>query len=279
MESNGAAYVDLGGLLYFRRSDLQAATDVWKRAHGHVPAATWLALSQRITQVQRDQLIERGFIARYSEHFDIRFQESSEADLTRIGDILEAAYARLSEQLDSPPARLTVLVYSEAELRRVYGQRDWALGFYDGRIRLGLNDLTAAHLEDIAAHELGHAFLHHRYGDRVPTWLHEGYAQLQERGRVESAETRHIEEGILSRTLWVPLKWLDRRFEQPSGTEDIARAYVQARVVVERLVSRHGMAAFRRFLEQLSEGRAAPEAYDQAFAPARWSMADQGLLE
>jgi tetratricopeptide (TPR) repeat protein len=277
--ANGVAFARLGDLLYLRRGQIEQAVVAWRQAHKVAPGDARHALANRITQAERDALIERQFSARASAHFDLRVEPPAKLADSPIEEWLEGAYGRLEHALGQGVPRLSVIVYSERTLRRVYNQRDWALGFYDGRIRLRVDETTAPYLPDMIAHELAHAFLHHLYGDRLPVWIHEGYAQLQERPRALSTQEERMETSVRTRTGWVPLKWLDRRFLQPSGTEDIARAYVQARLVVSELVSRHGQAAFQAFLSQLAQGAAIEEAYNTAFAPSTWAKADQGIFE
>ena len=278
--TNGMAWLLLGDVLYLKRNDLPRALTSWKRAHGKVPQAVWPAVANRIAQAERDQLLERHFASRTTAHFTIRFHELVAAHGEHLERLLEAAYARLAGQFGTGPKQLTVLIYSEQDLQRVYyRQRDWALGFYDGRIRLALPELGHADLEDLIAHELAHAFLHDQYGESLPIWVHEGYAQLQERAHELSREEARIQEGLTSRSLWLPLKWLDRHFEQPSSQEDIARAYAQARMVIKNLVTHYGMERFKIFLTALSHGTEVKTAYDMAFAPSRWLKADQGIFD
>ena len=276
--SNGRALVSLGDVLYLTQSDIPGALQAWRQANGKVPAGVWPSVANRISQAQRDQLVERTFTSRRTAHFDIRLDPSTAMDLAGLEQRLEAAYARLARELGQGPSRLTVLVYSERDLRRLYYQRDWTIGFYDGRIRLCLDDLDQEDLVDLMAHELAHAFLRSAYGT-IPIWIHEGYAQAQESARARGPEALRIEQGVNARTLWIPLKWLDRHFAQPSGSDDIMRAYVEARLVVRELIARYGMERFRAFLAQLSTGASVEAAYDQAFAPSRWARADQGVFD
>ncbi len=277
--TNGIAFARLGDLLYLRRGEMAKAIEAWRQAHAHVPSAARPALANRITQAQRDALIERQFIGHQTAHFDLRFEHATDADVSGLEGLLEKAHERLSRALGQDPVRLTVIIYTARDLRRIYNQRDWAIGLYDGRIRLRVDDMVQPYLPDVVAHELTHAFLHHLYGDLLPIWVHEGYAQFQERERPRSPEETRVEDGMKARTLWVPLKWLDRRFVQPSGIDDIIRAYVQARLVVRELVTRHGDEQFRAFLSELSRGTAVDAAYDHAFAPSTWARADQGHFD
>ena len=277
---NGIALIRLGDLAYLTGDEMAVAVTCWKRAYGNVPTAQWHAVSARIAQAERDQRIERGFALEQTPHFDLRLQSGSvDQRLTSLKEALEQAYERLALALGDAPTRITVILYTEGEFQRVSGTRDWAIGLYDGRIRLRWNEIGTPLEPLLIAHELAHAFLHHAYGHHLPLWIHEGYAQFQEGASPRSPDQLRLEERVRARTQWVPLKWLDERFTQPSGRDDIQGAYVQARVVVEGLVKRYGMDHFKRFLQQLGAGRPIEAAYDQAFAPARWVRADQGIFD
>ena len=276
---NGPAWAQLGELRYFRQSDLSGAIEAWRRAVEVAPPEIARALADRITRAQRDQVIERGYAALTSPHFDVRFEQASSAKVDLLTQLLEEAYTELSQELGVGPQRLTVIIYTGRDLHRVATQRDWAIGFYDGRLRLRVDELTAPVLPDLVRHELAHAFLQFRFGRHLPVWVHEGYAQLHESPHPQPLEIIRIEEGIRSRTSWIPLKWLDRRFQQPSGGDDVLRAYAESRLVMRQLIDRHGLDAVKRFLQLLGQGTAVEAAFDQAFAPSRWSRADQGLFD
>ena len=275
---NSVALARLGDVAYFQRSNFSDAIAYWKRASGGLPAPERRALVDRIAQAQRDAAIEQGFTSQHTEHFDIRLSHSGAADLAALGQRLEAAYTALAGALGGGPSSITVIVYTERGMRRTYYQRDWALGFYDGRLRLLEREVAGDLAPMMIAHELAHAFLHHAYGPALPTWVHEGFAQLQEAGRPWSAEERRLEEAVASGSGWVPLKWLDSHFSKPSNREDVWRAYVEARLVVGALIRRRGIAHFKQFLGDLAKGRPVDKAYDAAFSPDRWAETDRPFV-
>ena len=170
-------------------------------------------------------------------------------------------------------------MYPSQDLHRLYYQRDWALGFYDGRLRLQAQEYAEADLRMIVGHELAHAFLQHRYGPAVPVWVHEGFAQLAEAGRPRSDEEQRLERAVRDRTAWVPLEWLDQRFLQPADATDVLRAYTEARVAIGALAQRQDGAPLRQFLDALGNGRPVEDAFTDAFAPLTWAKANQGILE
>jgi tetratricopeptide (TPR) repeat protein len=269
----GAAYVRLGDLAFFRRSAFSDAIRYWKQAGGNVSPSEWRAVADRISQAQRDAVIERDFVSQATEHFDIRMARDGTTDLDALAGQLEATYAALATQLGGGPPMIPVIVYAERDIRRTYNQRDWALGFYDGRLRLLGRELAAGGSGWLLAHELAHAFLHHAYPSISLIWVHEGFAQLQE-NRPVSDDERELERAVAGGGAWVPLKWLDRRFTHPSRRDDVVHAYVQARLVVEALITRHGIEKFQAFLRELAQGAEAGAAFDKTFAPDRWAGTD-----
>ena len=278
--TNGAALVLLGNHAYMTQTDLTTAIEWWKRAFGHIPSEQWQMIATRIAQAERDRALERHFIEATSAHFRLRFEQPEAApQIATLGRVLESAYARLAATLGSAPPRLTVIVYTGQDFQRVVGRRDWAVGLYDGRIRFRLDEIGAEYAPQILAHELAHAALAQTYGAHLPIWIHEGFAQSQEPPKPLTERQQALLTSIRTRTAWVPLKWLDRRFEQPSNLEDVERAYVQARWVVETLMQRYGVSRFQQFLAALAGGAPIERAFDQTFAPLSWARADQGGFE
>ena len=272
---DGGVLVRLGDLSYFQRSAFDEAVAAWKRALPLLPPEARRAITDRISQAERDRQVERAYTPVATPHFDIR---ATVPPPEMFGRLLEEEYARLTTQLGGGPGRITVIVYPVDDLHRLYYQRDWAIGFYDGRLRLQAREYEAGELRMLIGHELTHAFLQHLYGPAVPVWVHEGFAQLVEAGRPRSDEEQRLEHAVRDRTAWMPLEWLDRRFLQPADATDVLRAYTEARVVVEALADR-GDEPLQRFLQRLGEGRSVEDAFADAFAPLTWAKANQGNLE
>ena len=277
--TNWQALARLGELRYVTQGDLGLVLDAWKRAYAHMPTAQRDVVAKRIAQAERDQTIERTFSSHGTAHFAIRFDSPQHApDAESVGEALEQAYGAIKQRMGAGPSQVHVILYSGSDFQRVSGRRDWAVGLYDGRIRLRLEEAQSPFAPQLVAHELAHAFLATGYGPRLPTWVHEGFAQSQEPEGPQNQRYETLLPGLTSRTAWIPLKWLDRRFAQPSNLEDVERAYAQSRYVVDRLIKQHGMDRFQNFLSQLKSGRSVDAACESAFS-IRWARLDQGLFE
>ena len=278
--ANAKALLLLGDLAYSTKDDLSAALLLWKKALPGVPSNHRQSLLDRISQAERDVAIEKGFQAVQTEHFQIRFEGQAEPEhLSQLSGVLEEWYGRLKANLGSGPSHVGVIVYAGDNFKRIAGRQDWTLGLYDGRIRLRLEDIGTGLMVPIIAHELAHAFLREKFGPRVPVWVHEGFAQAMEPARPLTPREEEVQQGIISRNSWVPLKWLDKRFQQPSHLEDVERAYAQSKWAVSRLLERFGIPKFRQFLGEVSAGKPMEKAFDQAFAPLAWGRADAGNFD
>ena len=277
---NGQAWLRLGDLQYVERHDFPAAIQAWRRARGHLSAEQERVLADRLQRVERDAAIERGWPTYETAHSYIRVQGSTDAAMARtVGDLLEAAYQRLVPLTPSAPAKVSVIVYTDRTFARVSGGRDGALGLYDGRLRIRGDEVATDRAAALVTHELAHAFLRQAYGAHLPTWIHEGFAQAVEPDYATGSRERTLRDDAAHQRQWIPLAWLDRHFQQPTNAEDLWRAYAEARVVVAWLLKRYGAVPFTAFLQQLAQGRPVEAAFDQQFAPARWSRVNHGIWD
>ena len=277
--ANGPAWVLLGDLRYLKQNDSPQAIQAWQKALPLAPSPVSRALADRIARAERDLKIERGYAAKSTTHFIIRVQEGRLFDLDALGRLLEESYAQLASELGAGPEQLAVIVYTEEALKRVSAQRDWAIGLYDGKLRLRGDELVASLLPDLVRHELAHAFLHRLYGSGLPVWVHEGYAQSHESEQAAALRPASMDAALKARTSWIPLKWLDGHFQQPSSHEDLMQAYAESRLVVEQIIRRQGLAKFKDFLAALQQGQESDTAFDAVFNPWRWSRFEQGIFD
>lgn len=275
--TNAAARVHLGDIYYIDRDENEQALHYWREAFSLTSGLERVSIEQRLNQAERDQKLERGYQETATEHFLIRFPETvSQTDLDAFAKLLEDSYAALAAELGPLTNRVTVIIYPENSFERVAGRKDWAIGLYDGKIRLRADELNTDLPLFILPHELAHAFLRGHFGAALPQWLNEGFAQAQEPDRRLSPEEKRLRDRVLSRNLWVPLDWLDRRFETPSNQEDVDAAYMQSKIAVSRLVEDYGLGDLRAFMQRLANGESVEAAFDASFRSAKWSRFSRG---
>jgi hypothetical protein len=170
----------------------------------------------------------------------------------RLDDALDEA-ARLTQT----PRRdqLYAVAYRDrSELLAVTCVPSWAIGVYDGTLRLALDTMQNERNKD---RELRHEALHAQLGPVVsgaPRWWDEGLAQyFEDHGKLG---WNGAFAAMLRNKTYIPFKSLEGTFFVFEGTQDAALAYEQSHAMVQLLVDRQGEAVIARAVEALKSGAA-----------------------
>jgi hypothetical protein len=125
--------------------------------------------------------VEIEFEAATSDHFVASFPRAGRSS-DAIGDvlaILEWARSEIAGEIGIASMRIVpVVVYEGAQFEAATDKPHWALGLYDGKIRLAIDsyDTRPEAFEIALAHEYVHALTHEYTGTRLPAWFREGLA-------------------------------------------------------------------------------------------------------
>jgi hypothetical protein len=248
------AAILLGQALY-RDGQVAQATATYEQALVHAPDHPDLV--DALSRWQLEVVTEAPFDTLRGAHFEIRHLPSDGNLAARALQVLEARHARLGEELGiSDLRRIEVVLYSKEQFTAVTKLPAWAVGIYDGRIKvpLGGRSPSVPELARVLEHELVHAIVAAVAGPTVPAWLNEGLATALERdGGVSAAE-------VGGPAASGPADGLPRGFHTLIPAE--ARvAYGASTRAVRRLLDQHGLAAVVRVLRGI--GRGLP--FDEAF--------------
>lgn len=200
-----------------------------------------------LEKVERERRAESEFRRDTSPHFLVKYRAADGETRRRVVRHLETAWERLGAQLHyRPVARLTVVLYEEAQFRDVTRVHRGVTGLFDGKIRLPVGGALPpdASLERLVVHEYAHAAIHDLSRGRAPRWLQEGLAQV-------------LEGAVAERGLRAPGTLTVAALEALVDDADPARAragYDIALWVVEDLLNRRGMGAMRDLLVRLGRG-------------------------
>src|SRR5262245_34272608 len=170
------------GEVYYAQDKLREAIASWKTALqlGEDPV-----ISNRLKKAEEEAGAHNELGVLQSAHFILRYDRKvSDYRLGQeILDSLERAYRQLAYELPFyPPATVTVILYADQAYFDVTRAPRWTGAIFDGKIRLPVKGLSAVtpQLNNILSHELTHSFVNSLAGSGCPTWLNEGFAQLQE---------------------------------------------------------------------------------------------------
>lgn len=273
---NGPAWFLMGDIAYLQQSRFKEALEYWGKAYPLAPDYIQKQITVRQSRAKLDQHVERGYESVATAHFDIRFEKGTNREQAeQTGQFLEAEYQKLASELQIQPAKMTVIIYGKEGFDRFSGGHDETLGLYDGRIRMSGQYMNTPYEKTVLSHELAHAFLHHAFGNQLPVWIQEGYAQYYESERVLTPEEERIKKELQAGQGWIPLKWLDRKFLQPSGVEEVTRAYLESRMVVGHLIKKEGAGSFLEFLKKVSQGTPMKAAFESSFKTS-WNDMEYG---
>lgn len=258
---NEYAFELLGDIAYYNQ-ELDEAEKEWRQAFKLSRAER---LAKKLEKLKREQPIEAKLEDYPSERFIIRY-EGSGKDLEGydVRELLREAYRAVSQDFGYYFKRkIVVLLYTEADYKRVTEVPYWSAGLYDGKLRVpaykrGLRDTD---LERIIRHELTHAFVFELSAGKAPVWLNEGLAEF-EANKVSPIDTSFFYKALKNNVLLV----FEEFFKDPKELKDPASVslfYQQSFMLVSYLVERYRMYKIKELLQEFAKGTPFDEAFDK----------------
>ncbi|PNU19299.1 hypothetical protein C2E25_13220 [Geothermobacter hydrogeniphilus] len=270
IDDQQAGVWQLLGRVDYLTNRLEKAIDAWRRALELDPGNT--SLQAMLAKARREAQVESGMEQSYTSSFVLSYDAAGDPDLgAELLDVLHQAYVELGGNLDVYPARqIPVLIYTRADFSRITASPDWAAGLYDGKIRIPLGGVkqVSAPLQAVLFHEYTHVVVRELAGNRCPTWLNEGLAELAGRGRFNPP----------LRTLEQAPALLD--FNSLTGSwknlpaAEIRLAYEQSYSFVRYLVNDYGWFQIGDILRDLGAGAPADDAFARVFGSYGLSLAE-----
>ena len=242
------------GQVAYERGDTGLAIRSMEKASALRPRDT--GVRDALDRWRRESSLHSSYLERPAEHFRILYEGGTQQSVgDRVAAVLEREYPRIGKALNTVPGEpLTVILYTNREFHDITRSPSWAVGNYDGRIRIAVGGAgSGRELDRVVTHELAHAFIASAASRRVPVWLNEGLATYLESGDVGWAS------GVLHRAAAiVPLESLADGF---SGSDEQAAlvAYAESAVAAEILSARLG-SNLGAFLRVVGNGHAVDDA-------------------
>ena len=210
-----------------------------------------------------------------SEHFQVRM-ETNEAAVygPRVIALLEQAWTDVTARYEFTP---DVPVYVEIYPRiddfavRTFGVPDVAgfLGVCFGKVVTANSPATRKEnpgsWESVLWHEFCHVITLQKTSNRMPRWLSEGISVFEER-RTDSRWGQHMSPDFRDRILAgnvTPVAELSSAFLTAKSGEDLNFAYYESSMLVEHLVTVHGLPALNAVLKDLNDGVQINDALDR----------------
>lgn len=234
-----------------------------------------------------------------SAHFVIKYDASADAVLAPyMADYLETIHDELCEDYGWSPREKTIIEVFPSH--RAFGVRitgkPWihTVGACTGRViamESPRNDARLQgryHYANVLRHEYTHTVTLGATDNRIPHWMTEGLAVMQEDAPRSFAWSRLLADALRRDALFT-LSTINWAFIRPKQPDDRQRAYAQSEWMCEFLVARFGYGVLNRMLAGFRDHRSqaevlqavtglTPERFDAAFAAwARKEAANWGL--
>lgn len=241
------------GFVQFASDHTPDAIRSWKKSLALRPDAT---VSQYLAKAERESSAESDFSQRESSHFNLHFEGKDTSDSFRreLLATLDSEYDDLARDLGySPHNTIAVTLYTQQAFFDVTQAPSWSGAINDGKLRIPVSGVQSVtrDLARVLKHELTHSFVSQMSGNRCPTWLNEGIAQIEE-GKSAASYGRQLAQMYGSGNE-IPLNVLEGSFMNFSAPEATA-AYAESLAVTEYLRDAYGMNEIARVLERLSQG-------------------------
>jgi len=245
---------------------LEDAIENWEKALELNPGITYLA--GILEKARQEALIEKSFKTKRAGHFIVKFEGTERYDLAYDAlNMLKRAYRDVGWHLDTfPDDKLIVIIYTADEFKEITKTTDWTSGVYDGKIRLRIGDLLKDkdELRNIIYHEYTHALVH-SVTDDAPTWLNEGIAQYEGKGKIISPNEERWIRDFLETNPLVELTELAQLFNEKTNQDKVTLAYLESRLFVRYLISRYYYYRMRQVLRNLAQGLTLEESFQKAY--------------
>jgi tetratricopeptide (TPR) repeat protein len=241
------------GFAQFASDHTPDAIRSWKKSLALRPDAT---VSQYLARAERESSAEAAFSQRESSHFNLHFEgkDTSETFRRDLLATLNSEYDDLVRDLGySPLNNIAVTLYTQQTFFDVTRAPSWTGALNDGKLRIPVSGVQSVtpDLARILKHELTHSFVSQMSGNRCPTWLNEGVAQIEE-GK-SSGANGHLLAQMFASGNEIPFNILEGSFMSFSAPEATV-AYAESLAATEYIRDAYGMSEVTRILELLAQG-------------------------
>jgi hypothetical protein len=259
VDPNSPDAVAMLGFVQFAGDHTPDAIRSWKKSLALRPDAT---VSQYLARAERESTAESDFSQKESSHFNLHFEgkETSEAFRRDVLATLDSDFDELAQDLGySPRNTIAVTLYTQQAFFDVTRAPSWSGAVNDGKLRIPISGMSSVtpELGRVLKHELTHSFVSQMSGNRCPTWLNEGIAQMEE-GKSSASIGRQLAQLFASGNE-IPFNVLEGSFMNFNANAATV-AYAESLAAAEYIRDAYGIGEITRILELLLQGSSAEAA-------------------
>jgi tetratricopeptide (TPR) repeat protein len=221
-------------------------------------------LKEKMEKLSGDVSVQKKFRTEQVEHFVIKYYREEESDRGfELKELLRSTYRQLSQDFAYYfRHKVVILLYDQADFKKIAGMPHWAAGLYDGKVRMPINrsGFSDIDLRALTAHELTHAFVASMSQGAAPAWINEGLAEYEE-ARIKKPDMIVFDSAVTTGTL-MPLDQIMEKnvTEKLKDPLLISLFYEQSYHLVNYLIERYGMFKIKQILAEFGKGKDSEDA-------------------
>ena len=181
--------------------------------------------------------------------------------------MLGEARETIGKKLDIYPARpVNVKVYTAEDFLRVSRLPHWAIGIFDGKMRLRVEDIQSPpnQVRDLLFHEYTHAVLAMNVKQAVPAWFHEGLAQMMEPQFADNPrEQAQMRDALAKKPL--TFEALKDSFKEIDSKSDAETAYLFSKYFMVSLNRQYGPEKLTAWVKRLTQEEDFAKAFEAVY--------------
>jgi len=265
---NGVAHLSLGDLAY-ESNDYPAAARAYSAAVVLNPENKNY-LENRLQMIQQESEMEPKLhtLDDAKKRFVLQFVPyKGGTSVEQVLDMLNEAWSVIGRDLGVYPARaVNVKVYSQEDFFKVAKLPEWAIGIFDGKMRLRADELQSDPelVQDLIFHEYTHAVLAMNIKQEVPAWFHEGMAQLMEPQFRENVREQEQVRLALARHQ-ISFDQLEDSFKEITNKGDAENAYLMSKYFLTYLNRKYGHDKLREWIKRLTRDDKFASAFEHVY--------------
>jgi len=211
-------------------------------------------LKKKLNMLLREIKIEKDFFQMEDEEkkFVIHYQyDKDKEQVAKILEVLTLAYKKLGNDLDFyPRQQISVKIYTSQQFGYITEMPEWAIGLYDGKIRLKYDDFKSElyYLKQTIYHEYTHSVLSLLIKKNLPVWVQEGFAQYEEPNKEITVDEMKLVVEEYKKKGIKGLGFKDETEVEFYNKNSLSQLYVCSKLFVDYLVKTYEMNKLRDFL-------------------------------
>jgi len=261
-QSNPLAYELLGDIEYYSQN-LKKAREAYQASF---KLESRKRVKEKLEKVMKEFSVESHLAEYMDEHFIIRFSRGQNLEGSEIREMLRQSYRAVSQDLGYYLDFKTVVVlYNEADYRKIASIPHWSGALFDGKIRLPVYDakITRKQLHKLIQHEVTHVFVTELSNNLCPVWLHEGLAQYEE-NKIVPVDLRLVKLAVKTDAL-KRADELEKGVYQTQNEVEALLYYAQSFLLTKSLIEKYRFYKLKELFEKIAARRPFREAFKKTY--------------